>query len=124
MTFLAKYSDEWISSAHLARSLNINPVLVRKELIDLKAAGFIESKEGKNGGVRLAKPADQIRLSEIFSAIKGKDHILKFSKNKGNPNCPIGSQIKNKLEDLYQEMDQLILQSLSKMTLEEFKDRF
>lgn len=124
MTFLARYNEDWITSNHLAKSININPVLVRKEIITLKSAALIISKEGKNGGFKLAKQASKIKLSEIFTAVKGKDHVLEFSKNKGNPDCPIGSQMKAKLDALYQEMDNIIEQSLSNTTLEEFKDQF
>ncbi|WP_405207147.1 Rrf2 family transcriptional regulator [Aquimarina sp. LLG6339-5] len=124
MTFLAAYTDEWISSNHLASSLNINPVLVRKELIILKENNLIQSKEGKNGGVKLFKPASKIKLSDIFSIAKGDDHILSFSKNEGNPNCPIGSNIKKNLGKIYIQMDDIIEQTLSKMTLEEFKNQF
>jgi len=124
MTFLAKYPDEWITSSHLASSVNINPVLIRKELITLKSNKLIESREGKNGGVRLSRPATRISLSEIFKAVRGESHVLEFSKNEGNPNCPIGSNIKKNLDKLYNEMDSVIEESLSKTTLEEFKDRF
>jgi len=124
MTFLAKYSDEWITSAHLARSVNINPALIRKELKDLKAHKLIESKEGKKGGVKLAKPADRILLAEIFKIIRGSDHILEFSKNEGNSDCPVGSQIKTKLDELYEDMDMIIEKTLAKITLEDFKERF
>ncbi len=124
MTFLAKYPDEWITSGHLAKSVNINAALIRKELIDLKTHNLIESKEGKNGGVKLAKSADEILLAEIFKIIKGRNHILEFSKNEGNSNCPVGSQIKTKLDELYEDMDAAILKNLAKITLEEFKERF
>lgn len=124
MTFLAKYSDEWITSGHLARSVNINPVLIRKEIAVLKSNNLIISKEGKNGGLKLARPASKIKLSDVFCAVKGKDHILEFSKNEGSKSCPIGSQIKYKLDDLYLEIDQVIERSLSEVTLEAFKARF
>ncbi len=124
MTFLATYTDEWITSAHLGRSVNINPVLIRKELADLKTHNLVMSKEGKSGGVKLATPADQITLAEIFKIAKGTDHILEFSKNEGNADCPVGSQIRTKLDELYEDMDTVIEKKLAKITLEAFKDRF
>ena len=123
-TFLAKYNDEWISSSHLARSININPVLVRKELALLKSRNLIESKEGKNGGVRLSKKASKITLSDIFELVKGDDYIFGYSKNKGNPDCPIGSQMNKNLSKLYEELDELVNDKLTKITLEEFKNQF
>ena len=124
MTFLAHRPNEWTSSSHIARSVNINPVLVRNELALLKTAGWIESKEGRNGGVRLLIPASEIRLSDIFTLVKGEDNVLGFSKNEGNPNCPIGSNMRKNLSKLYFEMDDIIEATLSKLTLEEFASRF
>ena len=53
LTLLAMFDDDYMSSNDIAGSLNINPVLVRKEIAALKKQGLIESKEGKNGGVKL-----------------------------------------------------------------------
>lgn len=124
MTFLAKYDEDWISSSHLARSININPVLVRKELVLLKAKNLIESKEGKNGGVRLGKAASKIKLSDIFDLVKGDDYVFGYAKNEANPDCEIGSQMNKNLTALYKELDDLLISKLSEITLEEFKNQF
>jgi Rrf2 family protein len=40
-------------------------------LLALKGAGLVRSKRGVGGGYLLARPADEIRLSEIVSAVEG-----------------------------------------------------
>ena len=40
-------------------------------LLALKGAGLVRSKRGVGGGYVLARPPDQIRLSEIISAVDG-----------------------------------------------------
>jgi len=124
MTLLAIYKDDWLSSTIIAESLNINPVLVRKELATLKDGALIESKEGKNGGVRLLKEANKILLSDIFSLIKGSDNVLSLLKNTPNPNCKVGKQINTKLVSVMDNIDSAIRNELQKQTLEEFKNRF
>jgi Rrf2 family protein len=37
----------------------------------LRSAGFVRSVRGSKGGYVLARPADQIRLSEIFRCLEG-----------------------------------------------------
>lgn len=37
----------------------------------LRSAGFVRSVRGSKGGYILARPADQIRLSEIFRCLEG-----------------------------------------------------
>ena len=74
MTILAKDPQEWFTSDWIAGSININPVIVRKELIILRKSGLVESKQGKDGGVRMAKNTEEIYISEIYNAVKNSDH--------------------------------------------------
>lgn len=124
MTLLADTEGNYMSSTDIAGSLNINPVLVRKELSTLIKAGLIESKEGKSGGSRLLKPAKEIALSELFKIVKGEGHTLGLAKNEPNPLCPIGKKMNQNLNKLYEQIDHGIEQSLSGITLEEFKNQF
>ena len=124
LTLLALFKDEWHTSTHIAGSLNINPVLVRKELINLKNGGLIESKEGKNGGVRLLKSANDILLSDIFQLAKGDDNVLSLSSNTPNPKCPVGRQINDKLKVVFEAIDDSIVSKLHEQTLESFKNQF
>jgi DNA-binding IscR family transcriptional regulator len=55
LTLLSKQPDELLSSDYIAGSININPVLVRKEISNLRKYGLIDSKEGKAGGYTLKK---------------------------------------------------------------------
>ena len=124
MTLLAYYPDEWHVSTRIAGSLNINPALVRKELKALKNHGLIESKEGKNGGIRLMKRAKDIYISDIFLSVKGNSHVLNLSNNLPAVNCKIGSQINKKLLSMFVDIDNAITDTLKSQTLEDFKNQF
>lgn len=123
LTLLASEDGVLKSSDYLAGSININPVLVRKEISNLRKHGIIESKEGKNGGATLARPAGKILLSEIYHAVQ-QSSLLGNSKNSPNPDCPIGRQINQHLDNLYGELEGLLLQKLADMTLEDFVKQF
>ena len=123
LSLLSLSPGEWLTSEYIAGSLNTNPALVRKELVSLRAAGLIESKEGKNGGSRLARPASAIRLSDVFAAVK-ETHVFGFSPNMPNPACPVGAGIKNALDDLFTEIDDSIYNKLKHFTLAAFSTRF
>ncbi|MBM3741146.1 MAG: RrF2 family transcriptional regulator [Actinomycetota bacterium] len=47
-------------------------------LLALKGAGLVKSKRGVGGGYILARPADEIRLSEIISAVDGPISVGDF----------------------------------------------
>src|SRR5690606_35473946 len=112
LTLLNKSKDYLLSSDYIASSININPLLVRKEIIHLKKAGYIESKEGKNGGCWLSKKASTISLAEVFKNVY-QDSIFSLAKNTPNPNCPIGKEINTQLEKIYTNAEQAMLNQLS-----------
>ena len=95
LTLLDEAKGTLVSSEYLAGSININPVLVRKEIMNLRKHGFVDSKEGKGGGSFLAKNASNINLGAVYKAVNNSN-ILGQSKNEPNPKCPIGKQM-----DLY-----------------------
>jgi Rrf2 family protein len=79
---------DFVPTKELSAALNIpNPSAV-KILGSLASAGIIETREGSRGGVRLAKPAQQITLLDVFTAIEtGKpmfrqDHQLRVTGKK------------------------------------------
>jgi Rrf2 family protein len=111
------------SSEYLAGSININPVLVRKELSNLVRHGLISSQLGKNGGYTLAKPAKDISIATIYKAVK-PDAILGHAKNRPNPACPIGKEINNHLKQLDAEIEQVMMNKLGTTTLAEFCKKF
>ena len=124
MALLALYTEGWRTSTKIAASININPVLVRQELRKLKSAGLIESKEGKHGGVRLAKSAQNILLSDIFKVVKEEKHVLDFRSDSPSKSCRVGTKINTVLDNLYNDIDVAVIEKLQDITLESFKNNF
>jgi Rrf2 family protein len=123
LTLLAKAGGELLSSDYMAGSININPVLVRKELISLRKQGLVSSKEGKNGGYSLSKPVADIKLSDVYLTVQ-EFSLLSKSKNKPNPYCAVGKHINTHLDNLYQDAEKAILARLDKVTLKKFVHQF
>ena len=61
---------EFTPTTQLSQDLNIPRPTAVKILQSLNQAGLIETREGAKGGVRLAKPADQVTVLDIFEAIE------------------------------------------------------
>ena len=123
LSLLAAAGEAPLSSGYIAGSININPVLVRKELINLRNHGLIDSKEGKNGGSWLAKPANQIKLSQVYDMVQ-QTPIMGQTKNIPNPDCHIGKQINTHLDSLYKDVENTLRNKLSKTTLADFTKQF
>ena len=123
MTLLAKDPQEWLTSDWLAGSINVNPVIVRKELGNLKTYGLIESRQGKDGGVRIGKKPEEVNVAEIYQAIKNSEVLGKKNQNP-NPLCSVGKDINKNLNVLFIETDDLVFQFLKNKKLSDFTDQF
>lgn len=123
LSLLSKHPEDFLSSEYLAGSMNINPVLVRKEIANLKKHSIVESREGKYGGTRLLKPAKEITLKDIFCMTFEMVH-LGYAKNDPNPACPVGKNINQNLETLYTDINKNISGQLEKISLLEFTKDF
>lgn len=55
----------------IAKRQDISVKYLEQLMTMLKSAGFVRSVRGSKGGYVLAKPAGQIRLSEVFRCLEG-----------------------------------------------------
>lgn len=123
LTILANSPSDYLSSEWIAQSININPVIVRRELGMLRQQGLVMSRKGKEGGSKLNKSSDKISLADIYTMVKNTE-VLGKKNLRTNPKCPIGKDINDKLNDLFMETDALVISSLQQKTLEGFVEQF
>ena len=64
--------DKGLRAEALARYHDVPGAYMAKQMQALSKAGIVQSARGKHGGYRLAKPADEITLWDIFAAIEGR----------------------------------------------------
>jgi Rrf2 family protein len=90
--------DNKITSDFIAGSVQVNPVVIRRILSQLKKAGLVEIARG-NGGTTLKLPAAQITLYDVYKAVEcvENEKIFHFHENP-NPQCPVGSNIHRVLD--------------------------
>ena len=63
------FSDQKMTSDFMAASIGTNPVIIRKILQQLKAAGLIEVARG-TGGVTITRPLEQITFLDVYKAVE------------------------------------------------------
>ncbi len=123
LAMLADNEGEWLSSDWIASSININPVMVRKELGVLQERGWVVSRKGKLGGSMLQKPASGISLADIYALVKNTE-VLGRKNHHTNTQCPIGKDINKQLDELFFRTDGLVSGYLQEITLDAFVKRF
>ena len=105
-----------LSSAELAKSLGANPSFVRKLLGPLVQSKLLRSQMGKTGGVRLAQPAAEITLRDIYRAVVADTKI--WAPRTGIPRrCLVSSNVQGYFEELIDDAQDAILSMLGRRTL-------
>lgn len=66
LIYLAGLTDRRASIAEVAEAQDISRTHLMKIANALAHAGFIEATRGRGGGIRLARPADQINLGALI----------------------------------------------------------
>ena len=67
---------EFISAQMISEMLKIPKPTLVKILRNLTHAGIIETKEGKNGGIRIAKPIAKITVLDVFNAMEQEKSLF------------------------------------------------
>jgi Rrf2 family protein len=88
------------TSEELARSVNTNPVVVRRLLGALAKAGLVTGRGGRSGGYVLARAAGKISLELVFRAVE-PDGLLAVHENPANRACQVSCQIKGILGGVF-----------------------
>ncbi len=110
--------DHKITSDFLADSIQVNPVVIRRLLSQLKAAGLVRVQRG-SGGASVAKPLDQITFLDIYRAVDCVEEgaLFHFHENP-NPNCPVGRNVHRVLDGRLKQIQDAMEREMAGITLE------
>ena len=110
------------TSELLASSVHTNPVVIRRILQQLKAAGLIEVVRG-SGGASLAKDSSLISLLDVYRAVDCIENgdLFHFHENP-NEQCPVGRNIHAVLDSKLLEMQNAFENEMKKTTLADVLD--
>ncbi len=106
-----------LTSEALAKSANINPVVIRTLLGQLKKAGLITVTRG-TGGSAFAKPPEEITFLDVYNAVEcvGYGGLFHFHENP-NMDCPVGGNIHQVLDGRLLQIQEAMEEEMRKMTI-------
>jgi len=111
-------TDGACSSSAMAQDLKAHAVFLRRVLARLVRANLVRAREGRDGGYRLARPADHITLAEIYQAVTVADPSEDTQNFSG-----VNAQVQTVLDEIGAEAEQRLLQVLGQYTLASVLDR-
>lgn len=116
LTVLAYKDGDRVTSDLLARSVNTNPVIIRRLLLVLQQARLVETRKGAGFGSRLSRSAARINLGEVFRAVE-QDEAFCLPRKKPNQACPVGHCIQAALAKVFCSAFKALETDLGKTTL-------
>ena len=116
------FQDMKMTSDFMAGSIGTNPVIIRKLLQQLKAAGLIEVSRG-TGGVAITRPLNKITFLDVYNAVECNpgDELFRFHENP-NQKCPVGRNIHHVLDDKLSAVQSAMEKELAGITLADVKN--
>ncbi len=120
LAIVAFEGKEKTTSTFLAGSVNVNPVIIRNTMGQLKTAGLVTVKAGE-GGASLAKDPKDITLIDIFNAVEKKEALFHFHENP-NPACPVGKNVHAVLDRRLFSIQEAMRKQMESITLQNLID--
>lgn len=114
LVLLARTSES-STSATLAGSMNVHATCVRRLLSLFVQAGIVAAAEGRDGGYRLARPASEITLADIYDITVNES--APHPSEPANPGCPISRATGLALADITADAESRFRQALAGRTL-------
>jgi len=115
LSHMARNPNQRFSATSLAREVDLPTTTVKKLLKMLSKNALVTAHRGKNGGYCLARPAQQISLVDIVSAIEGPVALTECCVKAGI--CRIEEQCN--IRDNWQNINRIIHNRLAQVTLAE-----
>lgn len=72
--FLARHPERYVTTQEVAEAFGVSENHLSKVHQRLAKAGLVQAVRGPRGGFRLARPATDIPLLEVYEAIEGPLH--------------------------------------------------
>jgi Rrf2 family protein len=121
LSLLASDQERAMTSDEIATAIDTNPVVVRRLLAAMQAAGLVTSQKGPKGGTRLAEPAKKISLAQIYKAIEKRPFLhVPYNSSVKDANH---KRVAGSLKDTFRSVDQAIEKEMESVTLSQIAKR-
>jgi len=113
-----RLGHEVATSEQIADSANTNPVVIRRLLGELRAAGLVKSQRGSGAGWTLAREMTAITLLDVYDAIESGP-LFGMHRAEPNQDCVVGAGIQPALKSVYDRLDSTLRAELASSTVED-----
>jgi Rrf2 family protein len=105
-------TDGVCSSSSIARELQSHAAFLRRVTARLVQAQILVAREGRAGGYRLARPAEQITLAQVYQAAK-----VAYQQEPATGGLPSNLRVQHMLNEVADQVEQALLVTLDRYTI-------
>lgn len=119
LTCIETFKDtQKITSDFLAGSINVNPVIIRRILQQLKAADIVTVARGNVGTIEINRKINDITFYDIYRAVAcvEEEGLFHFHENP-NPACPVGRNIHESLDNKLIKIQTVMEDEMKRITV-------
>ncbi|WP_061936073.1 Rrf2 family transcriptional regulator [Aureimonas sp. AU22] len=109
-------TDGPVTSEHLSKAMQTNPVVIRRTMAGLREQGLVRSAKGHNGGWTLSRDLATVSLREIYEAL-GSPGIFAMGNRTEAPGCLVEEAVNAALDDTFARAETLLLERFGEVTL-------
>ena len=104
------------TSSDIAGHAGTNPVVVRRVLGRLRNAGLLRSEKGHAGGWRLAQPAKDITLADVYVAL-GESLVSGGIEDASQSDCSVENGLQARVADVLEDIEKSLIERLKETTI-------
>lgn len=89
LMYAAANKDHLSRIPEIAKAYGVSELFLFKILQPLTKAGLVETVRGRNGGIRLGRPADKITLFDVVRVTEDSFAMAECFEDDGDSDCPL-----------------------------------
>ncbi|ALN74662.1 Rrf2 family transcriptional regulator [Aureimonas sp. AU20] len=109
-------TDGPVTSEHLSKAMQTNPVVIRRIMAGLRDQGLVRSGKGHGGGWTIAKDLATVTLRDVYDAL-GSPGIFAMGNRTEAPGCLVEEAVNAALDDTFTRAEALLLERFGEVTL-------
>ncbi len=108
--------DGPVTSEVMAKSMDTNPVVIRRIMAGLRDAGYLRAEKGHGGGWTLSCDLTKVTLRDVYRAL-GDPPLFAIGNRSENPDCLVEKAVNSALDKSLDEAEKILLARLGEVTL-------
>lgn len=104
------------TSEEMGTLLHINPVVMRRTMGGLRAAGIVTAVKGHGGGWSLGRPLAQVTVADVYEAL-GDPSLFGVGPRTDNPGCIVEQVVNRALTEALDEARAAVMTRLRRVSV-------